>query len=369
MSWTHRALLVAGLMSLGAPALAAPVKAKAVPEGYVSCAADFETCNAPPNRSVSIYYGAGTSYVVLADRGSFVCSPDAFKIADPAPNVAKTCWVKVAGWSPVGAKSAKPVASAVAPTSPVTCGEGASCAPGTGPWTGVYGVAGSYVPIVGTGTFTCALGSFNIADPAFGVNKSCRVRATTLEECTAANTATIAQNRADMTAVVDARKATADEDYALRISQERLKVVGQSLKFGGNTLAKCLDFAQRIADETELVTSIVARPAGWVPERDPLSLFPHHSGFPGWKCADEGGTCKFGARYAGQTFRAFYGDGDKWTMTFVYPNLAKGVESSDGYTLGVAPETSFGCNNGMFGDPAPGVRKSCYLVDMKFVDN
>lgn len=155
-------------------AAANPATGTSVPAGFVTCAQDYKTCTVPAGKTVTVYYGAGSSYAVLSGTGNFTCTPEGLKVSDPAPKTAKTCWVKGADWAPVGALSATPLASAAAPANPLVCAEGKSCA-ATVAWTGVYGAPGKFVPIAGPGQFTCALATFSINDPAPGVAKSCHV--------------------------------------------------------------------------------------------------------------------------------------------------------------------------------------------------
>lgn len=72
------------------------------------------------------------------------------------------------------------------------------------------------------------------------------------------------------------------------------------------------------------------------PSPTPVVIQPTPTPAPAWtKCADEGGRCD----YSG-TRQVRYGTTDKWAYKTA---------------LG-----SIGCNNSVFGDPAPGIMKSCY---------
>ena len=56
------------------------------------CAYDFGTCTLPAKTTATVWYGAGTVWDVFPSRsGSFTCLPATFGVADPVPNVKKTC--------------------------------------------------------------------------------------------------------------------------------------------------------------------------------------------------------------------------------------------------------------------------------------
>jgi hypothetical protein len=56
------------------------------------CAHDYGTCTIPANTTATVWYGAGTVWDVFPSRsGSFVCLPATFGVADPVPNVQKSC--------------------------------------------------------------------------------------------------------------------------------------------------------------------------------------------------------------------------------------------------------------------------------------
>ncbi len=346
---------------------AQPAKASAVPAaGYVSCASDGETCTVPAGKVVNIYYGAGSSYVVLSRTGTFVCSPDGFKISDPAPNVTKTCWVNHAGgWPSPGATSPVPVASATQPAKPISvCKEGSKCAASSSQWGGVYGAAGAFVPIIGAGPFTCALATFKIGDPAPNVAKSCYVAVLTtdqqLDVCRKAGAEAANQNRRNMSAAVAAQKATAEDQTKFANSQASIASNHGANKSAGYTLEKCWEIASMINDEAKFVASVDAKAAGSAapPAPPPPAVPPFGS-----KCADEGGTCRFSGTAANHLFKVSYGAGDKWFVKDMYPRLRE--QPGDWGATKLVPEkvTTFSCNNATFGDPAVGKTKACYIED------
>jgi hypothetical protein len=56
------------------------------------CAFDYGTCTIPAKTTATVWYGAGTVWDVFASRsGSFTCLPATFGVADPVPNVQKSC--------------------------------------------------------------------------------------------------------------------------------------------------------------------------------------------------------------------------------------------------------------------------------------
>ena len=69
-----------------------PTRAASVPAGFTPCAVDGGTCRVTPGATVTVYYGAKTTFAVLTGRGDFVCLPNTFSIGDPVPNVQKTCY-------------------------------------------------------------------------------------------------------------------------------------------------------------------------------------------------------------------------------------------------------------------------------------
>jgi hypothetical protein len=81
-----------------APTVPAPIVVAAVPQGAQKCAVDGQTCTLPSGwPGGQVYYGAGNRYVEIPSGAaptstSFVCLPTTFQVADPVPNVQKSCY-------------------------------------------------------------------------------------------------------------------------------------------------------------------------------------------------------------------------------------------------------------------------------------
>lgn len=135
-----------------------------VPSGFTECAKDFGTCTISGDWSG--YYGANSTFVEIKGSNNFTCLPGSFGIADPLPNVKKTCYVKkqeaLEGYLPCAVDFA-------------TCKV-------DGNWSGYYGANGTYASIKGSGAFTCLPGSFGIADPVPNVQKTCYIKVDTPAE-------------------------------------------------------------------------------------------------------------------------------------------------------------------------------------------
>jgi alpha-L-rhamnosidase len=62
------------------------------PATATACAVDYGTCTIPAKTTATVWYGAGTVWDVFPSRsGSFTCLPSTFGVADPVPNVQKSC--------------------------------------------------------------------------------------------------------------------------------------------------------------------------------------------------------------------------------------------------------------------------------------
>ncbi len=91
----------------------APVAAKptdpnivtSIPQGARNCANDSGKCLVVGNWTG--VYGANNAFAKISGSGDFICLPSTFKINDPAPGVAKSCWV-------IGAAPAAPAPVAAA---------------------------------------------------------------------------------------------------------------------------------------------------------------------------------------------------------------------------------------------------------------
>jgi alpha-L-rhamnosidase len=63
-----------------------------LPAAATFCAHDYGTCTIPAKTTATVWYGAGAVWDVFPNRsGSFVCLPSTFGVADPVPNVQKSC--------------------------------------------------------------------------------------------------------------------------------------------------------------------------------------------------------------------------------------------------------------------------------------
>jgi alpha-L-rhamnosidase len=62
------------------------------PSTATFCAYDYGTCTIPAKTTATVWYGVGSVWDVFPNRsGSFVCLPSTFGVADPVPNVRKSC--------------------------------------------------------------------------------------------------------------------------------------------------------------------------------------------------------------------------------------------------------------------------------------
>ncbi len=62
------------------------------PSTATVCAVDYGTCTIPAKSTDTVWYGAGSVWDVFPSRtGSFTCLPSTFGVADPVPNVQKSC--------------------------------------------------------------------------------------------------------------------------------------------------------------------------------------------------------------------------------------------------------------------------------------
>ncbi len=62
------------------------------PSTATVCAVDYGTCTIPAKTTETVWYGAGSVWDVFPSRtGTFTCLPATFGVADPVPNVQKSC--------------------------------------------------------------------------------------------------------------------------------------------------------------------------------------------------------------------------------------------------------------------------------------
>jgi len=145
----------------GAGAVAAA--ANTPPLGATVCAYDYGTCTIPANTMATVWYGAGTVWDVFPYySGSFTCLPATFGVADPLPNVRKSCEL-------VG--SIPPATATVCAVDYGTC-----TIPAKTTATVWYG-AGTIWDVFPSrsGSFTCLPATFGVPDPVPNVQKSCEL--------------------------------------------------------------------------------------------------------------------------------------------------------------------------------------------------
>jgi len=149
----------------GAGAVAAA--ANTPPLGATFCAVDYGTCTIPANKMATVWYGAGTVWDVFPNRsGSFTCLPATFGVADPVPNVQKSCEIVL---------STPPATATFCAFDYGTC-----TIPAKTTATVWYG-AGTIWDVFPnrSGSFTCLPATFGVPDPLPNVQKSCELVAGT----------------------------------------------------------------------------------------------------------------------------------------------------------------------------------------------
>jgi alpha-L-rhamnosidase len=142
---------------------AVPAAGTTPPLGAKVCAVDYGTCTVPANTEATVWYGVGNVWDVFTYRsGSFTCLPSTFGVADPAPNVQKSC----------------ELVGSVPPSTATVCAVdyGTCTIPAKTTDTVWYG-AGSVWDVFPsrTGSFTCLPATFGVADPVPNVQKSCEL--------------------------------------------------------------------------------------------------------------------------------------------------------------------------------------------------
>jgi hypothetical protein len=139
---------------LGNPTPPQPPAATGLPAGYTHCAAEAGRCTFDGTRDIA--YGAG-SYTFRTATSATDCTNEAFGV-DPAPNLAKSCYV-----APLGGPAGYTACAA----------EGGTCSvPGYGRMI-AYGANGAFVNRVFTANTQCSNGVFG--DPIANVAKSCYI--------------------------------------------------------------------------------------------------------------------------------------------------------------------------------------------------
>ncbi len=131
------------------------------------CAVDYGTCTIPANKVATVWYGAGTVWDVFPNRsGSFTCLPATFGVADPVPNVQKSCEIVLA----------------TPPATATFCAYdyGTCTIPANTTATVWYGVGSVWDVFPNrSGSFTCLPATFGVPDPVPNVKKSCELVAGT----------------------------------------------------------------------------------------------------------------------------------------------------------------------------------------------
>jgi alpha-L-rhamnosidase len=137
------------------------------PLGATVCAVDYGTCTIAANKEATVWYGVGTVWDVFTYRsGSFVCLPSTFGVADPVPNVQKSCELVY---------STPPATATVCAVDYGTC-----TIPAKTTATVWYGAGTVWDEFPNrSGSFTCLPATFGVADPVPNVQKSCELVATT----------------------------------------------------------------------------------------------------------------------------------------------------------------------------------------------
>jgi len=143
---------------------AVPAAGTTPPLGATVCAVDYGTCTIPANKEATVWYGAGTVWDVFTYRsGSFTCLPATFGVADPVPNVQKSCELVY---------STPPSNATVCAVDYGTC-----TIPAKTTETVWYGAGSIWdvFPAHAAGSFTCLPATFGVADPVPNVQKSCEL--------------------------------------------------------------------------------------------------------------------------------------------------------------------------------------------------
>lgn len=200
-----------------------PATVDKIPPGFTFCADDGKVCKVPNGVTVYVAWGpkGGNKFATAQGTGDFTCLPNGWVkpwqkgqppdlgVEDPAPKVAKACYIMAQGAAAQPTQPAQPAqpAQPTQPAKPVQtppppppsvvmdttgltqCGVDGKVCNASGAWKGVYGVAGTakYARISGTGPFTCLPKGFvkvpsatqpadtGVDDPASGVAKACYI--------------------------------------------------------------------------------------------------------------------------------------------------------------------------------------------------
>lgn len=141
----------------------APTKAQGqAPPNATYCAKDFERCRFDGEREV--IYGANGIFVRKTLKGGAVCLPETFGVADPVPNVVKSCYVS----------NAAPRDSGL-PASATFCAKDGQVCAFEGERFVYYGAKSKYISKLIKGGQVCLPQTFGIEDPLPNVLKSCYI--------------------------------------------------------------------------------------------------------------------------------------------------------------------------------------------------
>ena len=286
------------------------VSASTPPLQAVACAVDYGTCALPNYITATIYYGVGSTWTAVPDRsGTVKCLNTNLGIADPAPGMTKSCLYV-----------ANPVLAAPPPAAVACAVDHGTCTlPAGAVATVYYGAGNNWYPIPAqSGSFTCLNTTFGVADPASGVQKSCKY---------------VADSTA--TSLPPGAKSCAVDNAVCGLPAGQLATVYYG---AGSTYATitgvsgnftCLNTTFGIADPASGVQKScnTVPPAPITPPAKPTV------------CAVDGGTC---AIPSGTTVTLYYGTGSTWDFI-------------PGQSGNVA------CNYIAFNvpDPAQGTQKTC----------
>ncbi len=366
-------LALAGAVLL-APSIASAQRTEvsAVPQGAQRCADDFGTCTLPGNWTGGrIYYGAGNKFVEIPVGPAtkpFVCHPQTFGIADPAPNVKKTCYA-LAGAAPAQAVPVAPAFPTVAsvPQGALSCADDfGTCTPPAN-WASssggklYYGASGRFVEIpVGPATkpFTCHPQTFGIPDPVPNVKKTCYLLAgpaTQLKPIAMPNLATpanvqlaVEQPKAPVPVIIPVLMTDAQKAEYLRwtdaqreefiqayhpLTTDALRLELLSIRF--NTSEVVTPTAYRSTTEWGGAAVVSAVPAGYV------------------TCGTAGRICY----PRNPKDYVFFGAGGKFAVA-----LGAGTFTCAGKGTVKTPSLATPGDLGV-DDPAPGAAKSCYTAE------
>ena len=293
-----------------------------LPEGFEKCATDSKTCTV--SGTWTGVYGANSVFKEIRGTGNFVCSPATFHISDPVAGVAKSCYVKKAASVAATTTSATPSASQIQGMNACTK-DGGQCNI-TGNWQGYYGANQTFVPIKGTGSFTCLPKNLGVADPLPGIQKTCYINA---EAKLGSGFVDVLPTNAASCAV-DGKTCSRNGQW-----QGLYGANGKFALISGSGSFVCLPSTFGIADPVPGVqkTCYITKAEATSGNSTVSSIDASFTA-----CAVDGGNCAQNGQWTG-----YYGANNKFVQ--------------------ISGSTSFICLPNTFGiaDPVPGVKKTCYV--------